>query len=466
MKLFKQLIGTGLVCSLSLVVTPDFDVSGVTWKGSVAHAAKAEEAPAIKLPGCKQEPAKRKLKTVGQKFIKKMTPIDELIQPPEDEKTGKAPPPRYKEAWAELKKIMDRCGECAKAELALVYQRAAIIQYNLENTPKAIEYFRKVIDQAPDIHISQETVLTYQVAQLYSSEERYSDAIKWFDKWESLCPKTISDSYFYIRGQTLYLMDQKNEALKLVNKSIALRTAKGQIGEESWYRLLMAIHIDKEDYKNAEKTAEILVVNFPNNRIMMQLAQIYGMNKKPVQQRSLLDALHVAGIFDKESHYKNLSYLYLDAEVPYLAARTMKKGVEKKLIKRDSKNLEAWGMALFQAQETQEAMPIMEEAASKSDEGKLYVRLAAIYYDAEQYDKAIKAGKKALEKKKGVKSEAEVHLYLGLSYMSQKKYDSAITEFNKAIKEEKYEKTAANLLKYVKNEKKREEQLRKAKLNT
>ncbi len=459
----KQLISASFVCTLTMFSVPSFDLAGVHMAGNeVAAAADAE--PAIKLPGCKKEPEKRKLKTVSQKFIKRMTPIDDLINPPVDEKTGKpVTQPNYKQGWKDLKKIIDRCDDCSKTELAQVYQRAAIIQYNFDDIPKAIEYFKKVIDQRPDIHISQETGLTYQIAQLYNNEEKYQDAIKWFDKWESLCPSTISDSYFYLRGQTYYLMGNKDEAVKLVQKSIDLRTAKGQLGEESWYRLKMAIYIDKEDYNNAEKMAEILAVNFPNDRVLNQLAQLYGMNGKPTKQRALMDALNVAGLFDKESQYKNLSYLFLDAEAPYLAARVLKKGIENKTVERNSKNLESWGMSLFQSQETEKALPIVEEAAKKSGDGKLYGRLSAIYYDAEKFDKAIEAGKEALQKK-GLKSEAEVHLFIGLSYMNLKKYDKSIESFKKAIKEEKYEKTAGDLLKYVKREKEREAQLKKANL--
>lgn len=460
----KQLMGAVVAITLTLVTLPSIELSGFRIQGNEALAAKdATAEPAIKLPGCKKEPEKRRLKTVTQKFIKKMTPIDNLIQPPEDEKTGKAPAPNYKEAWKELKKIIDRCDDCSKPEFAQVYQRAAIIQYNFDDIPKAIDYFKKVIDQAPDIHISQETGLTYQIAQLYNSEENYKEAVRWFDKWESLCPGTVSDSYFYLRGQTLFLMGNKDEALRLVQKSIDIRKQKGELGDESWYRLKMAIYIDKEDYKSAEKTAEILVVNFPNNRIMLQLAQIYGMNGKSNKQLGLMDALNVAGLFNKESQFKNLTYLYLDAETPYLAAKTLKKGVESKMVERNAKNLESWGMSLFQAQETDKALPLMEEAANLSGDGKLFVRLSAIYYDAEQFDKAIAAGKKALEKK-GIRSEAEVHLYLGLAYMNKKDYDKSIESFNKAVKEEKYERTASDLLRYVKREKERDNRLKNANL--
>ncbi len=462
--LFRNIVATSLVCSLSLVTLPSLDLGGVHVVGSSVHAAsKKKIKPPVALPGCKAPPAKRKLKTVTQKFQKKMVLIDDLMYPPEDKKTGKAASPNYKKAWSLLKKRLDKCTDCPKTELAQLYHRAALIQFNFDDTTKAISYFKKVINQAPDIHISLETGLTYQIAQLYASQEKYKDAIKAYDKWESLCPSTVSDSYFYGRGQVYYYMGNKDKAVKLAQKSIDLAKAKGQMGKESWYRLQMSVYLDKEDFKSAERVAELMVVHYPKPTLMHQLTQIYGMNGKSKKQMALLDALKLGGLFERESHYKNLAYLYLENNVPYLASRVMKEGVNKKVVKRTSKNLEVWAASLAQAQESAESLPIMLEAAKKSEKGKIYARLAAIYLNEEQYKEAVAAAKKAL-KKGGLRSEAEVHMYLGSAYLSLESYNSSISSLEKALKDKKYKKYAANLLKYVKGEKRRSDALKKAKL--
>lgn len=458
----RKVVACGLVCSLALTTLPSAKVGGLVFVGGDAHAAEVEQ-PAIKLPGCKKEPEKRKLKTVSQKFIKKVSEVDNLMMPPEDEKTGKAPEPDYKKAWALLEKLLDKCEDCTKNEMAQLYQRAAVAQYNFDNIPKTIEYFKKVIEQAPDIHISQEAGLTYQIASLYGMEDKVDESLRMFDKWESLCPTTVSDGYFYTRGQLLYQQGKRNEALAQVQKSLDLAAAKGEVGKEAWYRLQMAIYIDKEDYKSAEPVAETLAVNYPNDRILKQLAQIYGMNGKEAKQMALLDALNVGSVLTKESEYRNLAYLFLGAEVPYLASRVLKKGIESKVVERTAKNLEAWSMSLYQAQETDKALPLMEEAAGKSEDGKLFVRLAAVYLDAEKYDSVLEAANKAL-KKRGLKSEGEAHMYIGLAYMNKKEYGKSIEAFEKASKDEKYEKYVTDLLKYVKREKTRTEQLQRSQL--
>jgi tetratricopeptide (TPR) repeat protein len=429
----------------------------------VANAAEAPAA-AIKLPGCKQEPEKRKLKTVSQKFIKQIAEVDNLIQPPEDPKTKKAAAPDYKKGWSVLKNQLDRCEDCSKAEWAQLYQRAAIIQYNLENIPLAVDYFKKILAQSPDIPVAQEAGFAYQIAQLLASQEKYDEALKMFDKWESLCPGSVSDSYFYSRGQILYLMGNKDDALKLVQKSIDLAKQKGELGAESWHRLKLAIFIDQENFKSAEGVAVTLVENYPNLRTIAQLASLYGMNGKETQQLAILDALYVAGAFDKESQYKNLAYLYLGADAPYLASKVMKKGVDSKLVQRDAKNLEIWAVSLTQSQEIAEALPIMEEAAQKVDNGKIYATLAAIYLDAEKFEDSISAAKKALQKG-SLRSQGEVNMYMGSAYLSLKRYDESLKALQEASRDEKYKSHAENLIRYVQNEKKRDEDLRRANLD-
>ena len=132
------------------------------------------------------------------------------------------------------------------------------------------------------------------------------------------------------------------------------------------------------------------------------------------------------------------------------------------MIKRTSKNLEVYGGALAQAQELDDSMPVMEEAAASSEDGKLYAQLAGIYLNADKYNESIKAGQKALNKG-GLRSVAEVHLFMGSAYMSQKKYTQAITSLEKASRDQKYAKYAQSLIRYSKAERKREADLARTK---
>lgn len=450
---------------LSFTVLPSIEIGSVRLVGGEAFSASKKakaEGPKIELAGCKTPPAKRRLKSLGQKFFKKVAAVDALTNP-EPDKKGNAPEPDFKAAWPKLKKLVDRCEDCSDYEWAQLYQRAAYIRYSLDDISGAIDYFKKVAAKAPNIPASLETQLLMQIAQLLTSEERYKESNQYFDKWEAMCPVVVPNDYFYYKAQNLYLLKQKDESLKVMSRGIEVAELKGMLPKESWYKLQMAIYLDKEDFKSAERVTEILVVKYTNARIIAQLASLYGMNGKNKQQMALLDGLNVVDALKKEGEYKNLAYLYLENEAPYLASRVMKKGVEKKVIKRTSKNLEVWAASLSQAQETSKSLPIMEEAAKKADNGKIYASLSAIYLSADKFQESVASGKKAL-KKGNLRSEGEVHMYMGSAYLSLERYNKSIASLTKALKDKKYNKYAANLLKYVKGEKKRSDALKKAKL--
>lgn len=468
MKLSSKL---GLWCSAGVFVVasvatlPSFEIAGLSVNGNVANAATAGAAapPQMSVPGCKRPPAKRKLKSLGQKFFKKVENIDALTNPEVNEKTGVAPEPNFKRAWPMLKKLIDRCDDCSEYEWAQLYQRAAFLQFQLENIPSAISYFQKVVSKSPNIPVSLEASLLYQIGQLLSSEERYSNALTSFNKWETLCPGVVPEDYFYYRAQIHYQMNKKDLALASISKAIKFKEGYGAIPKERWLKLQLAIYADKENYKAAESVAEKLVVNYTSVQMLGQLASIYGLNSKEKKQLAMLDALNVMNGLSKEREFRNLAYLYLSADVPYLASRVLKKGFKEKKVERTSKNLEVYAASLSQSQEVDQALPVMEEAAQKSDKGKLYATLAAVYLDAEKYKESIAAGKKAL-KKGGLRSPGEVHMFMGSAYMYMEKYDSAIASLRKALSDEKYTKYAQDLISYVKRQKKRDEDLRKAKL--
>ncbi len=451
----KGISSTALACVLGLATLPSFTVGDIQLQGG---QALAQTPP--KLPGCKAPPEKRRLKTLSQSFFKKVEQVDNLTNPPES-KDGTTPEPDYRAAWPILQRLLDRCEDCNEYESAQLFQRAAFIQYQLENVPLAIDYFKRVVQQSPNIPESLETQLLYQIAQLLTQEEKYQEALDHFARWEAMCPAVVPRDYFFYLAQIYFQMGQKDRALSEIEKAIKNVESQGEVAPEQWYRLQLSVLLDKEDFVASEKIAEKLVVNYTNYRMISQLAQIYGVNGKENRQLALTDALNVVDQLSRENEYRNLAYQYLSAEAPYLASRAMKKGLEKDVVKRSATNLETLAVSLTQAYQTKEAIPVMEEAAGKADSGKLYGTLAAIYLDTENYAKAIESGNKAINKG-GLRSEGEVYMYMGSAYIGMERFADAIPVLRKAAKDEKYQRYASDLIRYANAEKKRQEDLKKS----
>ena len=113
-----------------------------------------------------------------------------------------------------------------------------------------------------------------------------------------------------------------------------------------------------------------------------------------------------------------------------------------------------------QAREGAKSIPMMEQAAAKSDEGELYVRLGNVYLDGDQFAKAADSVTKGLEKG-GVKRPDQARLVLGMAYFNLGEYGKARKAFRDAGKDERSEKYSKQWITYVTSEEDRQRELEK-----
>jgi tetratricopeptide (TPR) repeat protein len=189
------------------------------------------------------------------------------------------------------------------------------------------------------------------------------------------------------------------------------------------------------------------------------LSHMYGEQKKEAEQLSAMDTAYIQDMLDKGQEQITMAYLYLNAEVPYKAAKVMDKGLKDESIESKSKNYEILGNSWRQAQEIEKAIPAMELASAKSDAGELYARLGNVYLDGDQFKKAISSINKGL-KRGGVKRPDTARLVLGTAYFNDKQYNNARKAFKAAAKDERSEKYATQWLKYLENELSRQQKLK------
>lgn len=243
------------------------------------------------LAGCKLPPEHRSNPHLKNSFFKRVADIDELMSPTKDARTGVALRSDYKGAWPLIQSLINTCSECSRYEMAQLYQRAAVVRYNLDDIEGTIHYFQKVLGQTPDIPITLEEQVTYHTAQLLMSVEKYGQALSYFDKWEALCPLVVPDDYFYFRAQNLYLMERRDEALLAIQLAARLARAKSQTPKEAWGKLELAILIKREDFESALPVAERLAVEHPTSHNLKTLAHLYRVNKRESDEKVTLDRL-------------------------------------------------------------------------------------------------------------------------------------------------------------------------------
>jgi Tetratricopeptide repeat len=341
-------------------------------------------------------------------------------------------------------------------ELANVYNLYAFIHYSQEDYAKALQAYENVVAQ-PDIPIAMEINTKYTIAQLYFVQEQWGRGIDALLEWFKVTENPPANAYILL-AQGYYQKKDYGKSLLNTNIAIDMYKAKDKVPKEQWYNLARFLYFDKNDVPNAVATLEELLKYYPKKQYWVQLSHMYGEQKKESWQLAAMETAYVQEMLDKGTEQTTMAYLYLNAEVPYKAAKVMDRGLKDKSIEGTSKNFEIVGNAWRQAQEVEKAIPAMEQAAAKSDKGELYARLGNVYLDGDQYKKAISSINKGLSRG-GVKRPDTARLVLGMAYFNDKQYSKARDAFKAARKDKRSEKYAAQWLKYLANELDRQKKL-------
>lgn len=341
-------------------------------------------------------------------------------------------------------------------ELANVYNLYAFVHYSREDYKGALRAYENVVSQ-PDIPLAMEINTRYTIAQLYFVQEDWkrgvSAMLKWFDMTES-----PNAGAYVLLAQGYYQLKDYDKALQNTEQAINMFKEKGKLPKEQWYNLARFLYFEKGNTTKTVEVLEELLAHYPKKQYWVQLSHMYGEQKKDSEQLSAMETAYVQGMLDKGTEQITMAYLYLNAEVPYKAARVMDKGLKNESIEGKSKNWEISGSAWRQSQEIDKAIPAMEKAAAKSSSGELYSRLGNIYLDGDQFKKAITAINKGLSRG-GVKRPDSARLVLGMAYFNTKQYSKARDSFKAAARDERSKKYAAQWITYMDSELARQKSL-------
>ncbi|WP_370980833.1 PAS sensor protein [Agaribacterium sp. ZY112] len=400
---------------------------------------------------------RRALPGISEKVFKGLGKVTEYASPNQEKNPGKKPD--FKAALKELKKLEKICAECNNYEKSQIYNMHAFVAYSMEDYNGAVEAYKNVVAQSPEIPVGVELQSMMYIAQLSFQLEKFSQSITYLDRWMDLANETgttVGPDIWQLKSVICYQNDQKKCALDSINKAVSMVEDKGKVAEESWYNLQRAMYLDEEDYKSSTKVLEKLIVNYPKKSYWAQLGSMYGMLEREKDQVNAMETTYLMGGYTKERDLVTLSKIYLAEDVPFKTAKILEKGMKDGNIARNEKNLELLAMAWQRAKESKKAVPVLKEVGKISKSGNFYGQLTGVYLDLNRPKEAVQAGKQALNKGKFTRDmDGEVHINMGIAYFDMRQYSNAIKSFEKASKIKKHRQFAAGWLRYAKNEKRR-----------
>ena len=438
---FRQLIVCGCAASVSLALLL---VADQALDAGFVSTATAQDAP-------KKERETRKTPALRNNIYERLAEAQVFAEAKQ-----------YAEAEAVLNDMLDATSKKSKLnryELANVYNTYAYLRYAVEDYDGALNYYQKVIDQRPEIPLALEINTLYTVAQLYFLQENWRKGIDTLNTWMSVTDTPSTNAYVLLANGYFQLKDY-DKSLSNIQIAIDREEAAGKLPKEQWYNLARFIHFDRDNFREALDILEILIMYYPKKQYWVQASHLYGEEKDEARQLAILEATYEQNLLDRSQDIVLLSQLYLQAEVPFPAARAMEKGLADDIVEKESKNYELAGVAWRQAQEVTKSLPMLEAAASKSEKGELYARLGNVYLDVDKNKEAVEALKRGLDRG-GVKRPDQARLALGMAYFNLGDFNAARRAFREARKDKRARSYADQWLKYITSEENRLEELAK-----
>jgi tetratricopeptide (TPR) repeat protein len=353
--------------------------------------------------------------------------------------------PWEKDDWPAAKAALNqmdanRLSPCQRLQYE---QMLAQIENELDNPAGARQHLENAIkfgEMPPELAAS----TRFSIAQLYMGEERWKEAIENLDQWFAATPEPNSQAY-YLRAICNYQLEKFAEALPDAQKAVDLSPNP----TEGWLQLLLALRIQREEYKESIPLLEQLVSIKPDKKAYyMQLSSVHG------QLGSYKDALipiqlaYLGGLLDQDSEYRRLAQLLLHLDMPYRGALVIEDGIKKEIVKPDTKLWELLGNTYVASREYEKALAPLGKGAELAEDGKLFVRIGEVRVQREEWDEAITALKRGLDKG-GIQNPGQVKLLLGIAYYSQEKKGDARTWFQRATEHPQQRDSAEKWLQHL-----------------
>ena len=374
----------------------------------------------------------RRVPTISESIFKKLGEAQELMDAKE-----------YGLAEQFLKDMLNRSKRYNGNELGNIHNMLGYIAFLKEDFKGAIYAYEQVLAQGEDVTEGLEVTTLYTIAQLSFVVENYQDALDYMELWISKADNPGPEPRIFM-GQVYYQMKDYPNALTQIQNGIRIAQERGTKVKENWWALVAFLYYEKEDFQGYTDTMKILVRDFPKRDYWIRLAGIYGQEGQERLQLNTLQAAYAADYFETETDFTNLAGLLMQREAPYKAAKILRDGLEREIVKRSARNLQSYGQAWQLAQEVDEAIPVFEEAAELSDDGKIYERLAYLYMEDDQYKQCVTSAEGALDKG-GLRKLQTMYIVKGMCEFNQNKLKTARKSFVSCRSESRKDKDNNNV---------------------
>ena len=344
-------------------------------------------------------------------------------------------------------------------EQANVLNYIGYIYYNMEDMANAIRTYERLL-AIPSLEPQMAKQTTFTMAQLLTVEENYTKALSTIDKWFVLEPNPAPEP-FILKAQIHYHLNQYQAMVQPIETAMQVARNRNKPVKENWWGLLNFAYFQQENYEKVRDIQKTLLQSWPKSRYWKSLAGAYTELGEDEKLIYAYDAAFTQGMLVKGAEFVTMAQLYLQAEVPYKAAKLLEEKMTAGVVNKSAKNYRLLSQAWQLSMEDQKAIPALTAAAALSTDGDVDARLANSYLNVGDYANCVTAAKTAV-RKGGLKSPDNIQISLGMCLYNQQKYSDAKKAFREAAKVPRSQRTSGQWIRVIDAEIERNRQIRLA----
>lgn len=348
---------------------------------------------------------------------------------------------KYGEAEKWLRELLPAV-EGSAYEAAVVLRLWAAVHMEREQYAEAAQRLERCLETGglPD---EQARRVEYDLAQLYVSTEQYEPAVERLTAWLAAADEPPAEAYLLL-GRAQAELGRLRPAAQAMAEAID----RAETPKENWYRFLLGLYYELEDLPACAALLERMVEYFPEKRdYWLQLAGIHqrqGQHEKALAVRELA---YRQGLLDSERQILDLAALYRYLGAPHEAARLLKREIAAGGVADTARHWKRLANAWRQARESAEEAAALAEAAERSGDPALWLRLARAHREAGAWRAAIEAADRAVAA--GLEEKGPAHLLRGSAFVELEELEAAREAFAKARRDPDRRQAAQRWLEYL-----------------
>jgi Tfp pilus assembly protein PilF len=294
----------------------------------------------------------------------------------------------------------------------------------------------------------------FQIAQTYMGEENWALAAATLESWLQTAVNPNSSAY-YMLAAAYYQQGAEATgaaATRLFDQALPPAMKAVELAEnpqESWIQLVVALLLNKEDYRGAVPWIERMVAISPDKKShWLQLSSVYQEIEEYAKALAVMQLAYTAGLLTQDSEIRRLADLLVYNEIPYRGAQILEQAIAEGKMETNSALYEKLANCWMAAGEFEKAVPPLTRGADLATTGDLYVRLGEVQVQRQDWAAAQAAIENGLSKG-SLRDQGYAQLYMGIVLLEQDRPCEAREWFVRARSSEKHRSAADRYVQFI-----------------